>query len=405
MRPVLLMILVLAGSAWAQDGPAGRDELLDPGRAEGGARRTLYRVQMQRSRGEVDDARRTLRDHLAKHPDQDHALLHFHLGQVLAQGDSMAAAAWEFEAAVALEPDLWPAWRNLGEVAYGNADFARAAEAFDEAWRLAPDRDEDLRYYQGVALLQAGRAAAAVDVLADLLEDPDEDAPPEWYRALLAAAVDAGRPDRAGPAMDRLTLLHPDDDEAWLLAAQQAAAAEDYPRAVTALTVTGYLRPLTVDERRRLGDLCLAAGAPARAARHFAAVVDSLGGGTPDDLERLVSALLAADRTGEALDVLDRRLQSSPSARLWRLKGELHYGAGEFAAARAAFAEAADLDPADREYDLLQGYCLVETGDRTAARRHLLRAAEDPRLAPRAREGLAYLDALDRQGEAARAEP
>lgn len=405
MKRLTLLILLLATAAWAQDGPADRDALLDPDRAEGGARRTLYRVQMQRSRGEVEEARRTLREHLKDHPDQDHALLHFHLGQVLAQSDSMAAAAGEFEKAVALEPGLWPAWRNLGEISYGAADYERAAEAFGEAWQLDPGGEDELRYYQGVAYLQAGLAAEATDVLAGLLEDPSADTPFEWYRALLAAAVDADRPERAGPALERLTLLHPDDPEAWLLAGQQASAAQAYASAVAAMTVTGYLRPLTLDEQRRLGDLCLAAGAPARAVRHFEAVVDSFAEATPDDLERLVSAYLAADRTGEALAVLDRRLQASSSARLWRLKGELHYGEAEFAAARTAFAEAAKRDPADREYDLLQGYCLIEMGDHAAAAGHLLKAGEDPRLAGRAREGLAYLGALEEQEKAAGANP
>ena len=252
-------------SALAQDPGGAEADLLDPGRATGSARRTLYKVQVQRSRGENEEARRTLREHLAKHPDSDHALLRYHLGQVLALGDSMAAAADQFEAAVTLEPDLLPAWRNLGEVAYGLAEYDRAARAFGAAWPLDPDRDPRLRYYQGVALLQAGRPAEAVTVLADLVADPGPEAPIDWYQALLAAAVEAENPAAAGPAMNRLTTLRPGDPEAWYLAYQQASAAGDYALAVRNLTVTGFLRPLTLDERRQLGDLSLAAGAPARA--------------------------------------------------------------------------------------------------------------------------------------------
>lgn len=393
MKRLLLIAALAATTALAQEPGSAEADLLDPGRATGSARRTLYKVQMQRSRGENEEARRTLREHLAEHPDDDHALLRYHLGQVLALGDSMAAAADQFEAAVTLEPGLLPAWRNLGEVAYGLAEYDRAARAFGAAWPLDPERDPRLRYYQGVALLQADRPAEAVTVLADLVADPGPEAPVDWYQALLAAAVEAENPAAAGPAMSRLTTLRPGDPEAWYLAYQQASAAGNYAVAVRNLTVTGFLRPLTLDERRQLGDLSLAAGAPARAVMHFTAVVDSLGSEDPADLDRLVSALLEADRAAEAIAVLDRRLDLAPTVQGWRLKGELHYGREEWGAAREAFAAASRLDPAEGELELLQGYCLLEMGDHAAARRHLVRAGEDPALASRAREGLAYLEA------------
>jgi tetratricopeptide (TPR) repeat protein len=399
------ILLLLAATAALAAGPASREALLDPSRASGSARRTLFGVQLLRAEGRWDEARTTLREHLRRNPEQDHALLHFNLGQILAQVDSLDAARAEFARAVELEPDLWPAWRNRAEVAYGLGLHAEAAAAFGRAWELDPAGDVRLRYYQGVALLQAGRAGEATDVLADLLAEPPAEAEIAWYRALVSAAVDAGAPARANPAMTDLITRYPTDPEAWYLAYQQAAAAVDYPRAVRNLTVVGFLRPLTLDERRQLGDLCLAAGVPARAARHFSAVLDSTPRPRADDLDRLITAQLAADRPDEALAVLDRRLAAAPSARFWRLKGELLYGQGSYAGAQEAFAAAAALDPDNREFDLLQGYCLVEMGETGRARGFLRRAAGDPRWASRANEALAYLESLRESEEAAGAGP
>lgn len=399
------ILLFLTATVAFAAGPASREALLDPARASGSARRTLFGVQLLRAEGKVDEARVALRDHLRRNPDRDHALLHFNLGQVLAQLDSLETARGEFARAVELEPDLWPAWLNRAEVAYGLGDYAEAAEAFGRTWDLDPARDVRLRYYQGVALLQAGRSGEATDILAELLKTPPTEAGLEWYRALVSAAVDAGTPERATPAMADLIARSPEDPAAWYLAYQQATAAVDYPRAVRNLTVVGFLRPLTLDEQRQLGDLCLAADVPARAARHFAAVLDSTGGAAAEDLDRLIAAHLAADRSGEALAALERRLATAPSARFWRLKGELLYGQGRYAGAAEAFAAAAALDPQNLEYDLLQGYCLVEMGEMDRARPLLRRAAGDPRWASRAGEALAYLESLQESEEAAGAGP
>lgn len=394
MRYLIILILILSFLV-PQVVVAQDENPLDPSRTSGAVKRVLYKVQLLRNRGETDEARKTLRKHLADHPDQDHALLEFHLGQVLAQQDSMQASVDAFEKAVTLEPDLEPAWRNLGEVSYGLGLYGQAADAFGQAWRLDPESPGELRYFQGVALLQAGRAAESLDVLEGLINVTAGPAELAWYRALISAAVEAGQVDRITSMVEDMTTLYPEVVEAWTLAYQQAGAALDYPRAARNLTVVGYLRPLSRDERIQLGDLCLAAEAPVRAARHYSAVIDSFPEPvTASDLDRLVSAWLAADRPVEALGVLDRRLELAPSARIWRLKGELLYGEEDFQRAREAFAQASALDPDNAELQLLQGYCLIELDRPDEAVRALDAAARDPRYEPRAREALTFLREL-----------
>lgn len=399
---LLLMLVCWSGAAGAADVAPGREELArrqeqlqDTSDAPGRVRRALFAAAARLRREDADGARAELRDHLARHPDQDHHLLRHQLALLLAGSDSLEAARAQLEAAVLLEPDLQPAWRNLGELAYGTGDFAAAADAFERAVALDPADDPALRYYEAAALLQADRPGEALDRMDSLLADHTP-ADLDWHRLLLAAALAAGQAEAVTDRMVELTTDHPDDPEAWLLSAQQAQAAADYPRAVNGLTVAGFLRPLDHDELLLLGDLCRAVDAPARAATHYAAAVALDPQPSAADLDRLVAAHLAAFATADALAALDRRLDLEPTAKAWRLKGEVLYGEERWEASRDALDQAAALDPEDARLDLLRGYCSLELGQLPRARRLLAAALRDGATADRARAALDHLDHLAR---------
>ncbi len=382
---IIVMTLLVATPAVAQKNP------LDLERAPGSVRRGVARALILRQKGELEEARAAL---LRLTASSGHHLAWYHLGGVYVLQDSLTAAADAFAAAVAVEPALQPAWRNLGETSYALGDYTRAAEAFAEAAARDPDGDPELVHFRGVALLQAGRAGEALNVLERLVAD-HPDAPVSWFRNFVAAAVEADQPRRADGAMDVLTTGHPGDPMAWDLAYRQAAATEDHVRAASLLTIRGYLEPLDRAEAVQLGDLCLAIEAPERAVTHYRAALGLSGPpGDGDIRRRLVSAQLSArDREG-ALATLDAVLASAPDAETWRLKGEIHYEQAAFAAALAAFDQAAALAPDDRGLDLLRGYCALELEHLVEARRHFEAAAADPRHGPRAQEVLRHLERM-----------
>jgi tetratricopeptide (TPR) repeat protein len=403
---VLMLLLAWATMAGAAAVAPGRGDLAarqaalqDLDAAPGPVRRALFGAGAHLQRDDTDGARALLRKHLAEHPDRDHHLIRHQLALLLAQADSLDAAAVQLEAAVRLEPDLQPAWRNLGELAYGTGDYARSAEAFGRAVALDPADDPQLRYYEAASLLQAGRPADALARLESLLDDH---APSglDWHRLLLAAALAADRADAVSARMTALTDRWPDDPQAWLLSAGQAQAASDFVRAVRALTVADYLEPLGRSDRMLLGDLCRAVDAPARAAGHYAAAIAMTPDPSPADLDRLVAAHLAAFATDEALAALDRRLALEPAATAWRLKGEVLYAEGRWTAALGALDEAAAMDPDDARVDLLRGFCGLELERTEQARRHLRAALRDESTAARARAALDHLERV-----AARAAP
>ena len=400
IRRVLLLCLLPVIVAAADDPvPAHPDraqlqeELLDLEEAPRQVRRAVGKALIQQNKGDLEGARATLSRLTEPPAPHDHHLVRYYLGGILARQDSLGLALPEFEAAVALEPRFQPGWRILGEVAYGEGEYARAAVAFTQAAELDPWDDPELVYYRGVALLQAEDDAAATTLLVDLLT-AHPDAPLGWYRALVSAAAGAGQPGRASAAMAALTSSRPDEAEAWDLAYEQAAAALDYERAAAMLTIRGHLEPLDQRELIQLGDLLMAVGAPARAARVYEEALAEMSVPDPRELDRLVNAHLGAHDRPAALAAMDRRLAAEPDAQVWQLKGEILFGQGEYADALEAFDWAAALAPSERGLDLLRGYCALELEDTAAARTYFAAAARDARYADRAQEALRHLRSI-----------
>jgi tetratricopeptide (TPR) repeat protein len=152
-----------------------------------------------------------------------------------------------------------------------------------------------------------------------------------------------------------------DDPDAWFLAFQFGAGTGDYRQAAVALTVVGYLRPLTRHERVQLGDLYSVIEAPLVATEYYApAMADSASAG---EVERLASAYIASYNNSAALEVLTRSVREKPTARLWSLLGDLHFMQAQYEDAHRAFEASAALDPEDGRPYLMMGYCALEVGN------------------------------------------
>ena len=390
--------------------PVDTDEMatmMDVSRTPRTVRRSLFAAQAYRDADKLDEAIAVLSKQIADHPGQDHYLIRYQLGYLLAGEGHYAEALPQLEAAVALQPRLYPAWRNLGEAAYEQQDYARAAEAFAQAHALDPDAAPDILYYAAACWLLAERPEQAVPLLRELISGQHGPPQLEWYRGLVSAHLAQEAPARADAAMDSLLARHPADPDAWLLAYQQAAAAGDYREAAVHLTVAGYLRPLTRGEKRQLGDLYAAAGVPIMAARYYAAALaDSSSGPAASDWnqdtrskqqERLAAAYLAAHQPERALAVIENSLAAGPTTRLWSLKGDLHYMREEYEEALAAFGRAVALgDTPDSQGRLLlmMGYCALALDRLDEAAKHLRSATAHPNQAAAARRQLEQIDAL-----------
>ncbi|MGD9546607.1 MAG: tetratricopeptide repeat protein [Candidatus Krumholzibacteriia bacterium] len=395
MAAALLLLVLPAGGSSGQ--VPGRE--VEQARIEAGedlaprAQQILFRARSLLDDGKPAEAAEVLAGWLAGDPARDHALLRYELANArLAQDDETGALA-DLQAAVRLEPRFARAWLRLGETAYGLERYAAAAEGFARGYALTPDPRPEFLHYAGVCDLLAGRPDQAAAALSTLLTDHRAVAEPEWYRALVAAALESADPGQARPFLDHLLADRPSDPASWELAAQEAAARDDYRTAAVLLTVTGYLRPLTPAEWRQLGDLYAVIEVPRQAARCYERALQADGGSAgPDEtaaraeVERLASAWLAAHDLEAARRTLRQAMAGRPTASGWALLGDVDLMDGDFAAASEHFGKAVALDPEFGRGHLMLGYCSLELDRPAEARRHLERALAFPEQATSARD-------------------
>ncbi len=356
------------------------------------ARRALFKAKEQGDGGDVAGAVATLRGVLLKHSGDDHPLARFHLAGHLALSGRPEEALAEYCAAVALAPHYGQAWLKLAETAYELERFGEAGRAFARAFATLDEPDPALLYFGAASHLLDQRPEAAAPLLEELVSGRHGEPRLEWYRALLSASLEMKAPERGQAALDQLLARRAGDPEAWQLAFQFAASRQDYERAAVALTITGYLRPLSPLERLQLGDIYNAVGAPAAATVQYEqALADS---SSTRDFERLASAYIAAHEQQRALHTLRRALEREPTVRLWALLGDLQYMSQQYDEAARAFGQCAALDPAYGRAHLMMGYCDVQLGRNEQALRHLQRAAEFPEQAAAAGDLIKRLDAM-----------
>jgi tetratricopeptide (TPR) repeat protein len=349
MRAAWILVVAAAwcAVAWAQEAPetAARRERqaaieTDAGLSERG-RAVLFRARSRQDEGDWDGAVRAVSAWLAGGAGRAHHLLEFNLGVSQLALDRPDSARVAFARAVELEPAFARGWLRLGEAAYESGRFATAAEAFARAHGLLPDPPDEILHYAGVCRLQAGDAAGACDVLEPLVAR-SADAPLTWYRSLAAAALEAGTPERARRALDRLVSTRGSEPEVWDLAWRVAAAGGDHRDAAVLLKAEGFLASLERRDWEQLGDLFAAAGVPLEAARAWQRALEMAGPGESsrvDDVVRLARAWLAAHRTAEARAVLEQALASrGDDADLLALLGDVLLTAEDTAGASAAYA-------------------------------------------------------------------
>ena len=374
MRITPLILLALLGAIVTAD--ADPSYTSDITALPGSVRRALFEAQDLRDEGEYLAAAEVLENCLAKDADRDHPLLRFHLARALSLADRSADALEHYQAAIAMRPDFEDAWLGLGEVAYDLDRYREAADAFAKGFELAEEKDPRVLHYAAAAYLLAEDAERSLQIATSLVSGRHGEPELDWFRTLLAAALELDRPDRAEAAVERMVELYGEKAEAWELLYQYAAHGGDLRRAAVALTIVGYVRPLTRSELRQLGDLYMAIEIPRQASRFYEeALSDSA---PPVDQERLATAYLAAHESDAALAVLERALRQRSSAQLWSLMGDVRYLREEYEEAYRAFEQTAAADPARGRAYLMMGYCALKMDRPNVAIGHLETAAGFP---------------------------
>ena len=360
-----------AGAGTPPDSEAAR-------RAPVAVQRTLYKAQIYTERNQQDKALSLLQGFVRNHPDQNHCLVEFTMGNILYSQGHVAQALEHFRAAAKLDPEYGPAWVNLGQTAFEQNQYRLAAEALSRGYRTSEPRNPEHRYYSGVAFIMAKDYDQAIATLEPLVATTDTEPRKEWFQSLLHACVAGNRTSRAAEVIDRMLDLYGADPETWRLLYQFEANRGNYRGAAVAMTIYEYLTPLTRGEQILLGDLYININVPEQACKHYEIALAE-GNATPAELERLASAYVAAHKPEKARAALRRGLHQAPTARLWSLLGDLDCMDENYDGALKAFRETARLDPGNGRAHLMMGYCALQLGRTREAVAALRKAAADPR--------------------------
>jgi len=353
----VLLLLALWNSAPAADGTAERriDDVSDVPAA---ARLALFEAQQLRETSYPDQAVDLLLGFLEEYPDQDHFLVRFHLAVSWSRRGDQENAIREYGRAVEMEPLFAQGWLNMGELAYNLGRYGLAASSLTRGYEVSEWKDPNVLFFTSAAYVMDGRPEEAVPLLRELVDDPETETKLEWHRALVMAYLDLDDDENGSRAVRAMLEQYRDDPEAWQIAFQYSASRSDYEKAVVALIITGYLRPLSVDEQMTLGDLFLAVGVPSRAGDLYeGALADS---GTTADLERLASAHVAAYEFDEARVVLGRALEQESTPRLWSLLGDMNFMDKDYEGSMEAYRRSAEADTVSGRAWLMMGYCAIQ---------------------------------------------
>ena len=275
-----------------------------------------------------------LQKYIAQRPDEPYP--HFQLGYAYAGLKRPEEARQEFSRAIALDPKMAAAYRNLGLVLM-DSDASAAANAFLRAAELQPTESRP-RFLAGYCLERAGQFPEAI----------------AQYRAALA--------------------LSPKDYEAHfalgraLLRTKDAAGAEEQFR--EAVTSRGDASPA----RLGLASALLAEKKYEAASDAFAEYLKLNPGDAAAHFDR-ASALLNLNRFEEALAELDRSgaAGATPAEKL-KMRGEILMRQEKWPEAGESLKQAASLSPQDPELAEWIGHVDIELREYPSAVRALQQA-------------------------------
>jgi tetratricopeptide (TPR) repeat protein len=339
-----------------------------------------------------------------------HPEVYFALGTSHLMQKRYKPAMEAYEKGLQRDPGHISSWLNLAQAAYGLEDYPAAARGFAEAYGRSPEPDPEYLYSSAAALLMAedyGFALMAFEKLFARHPDTVQTAWRENYvHALLAenqvrralphirnlAAANTGEKqvqwqeillhqylelDMAREARDlilRLTREAPLRDKWWQALAHVALRDNRYEEALMAMTVVGFLRPLSRQETRLLADLNLQVSIPSKAAPLYAEALTQ--GNDPRLLKNLVRALQQLGRLEEALAAVRQFAPDTRDGELLITEADLLYALERFGEAGKAYRRAANADPkrAGRAW-LMAGYAALQLQDAAAGREALTKAA------------------------------
>gem|GEM_PF-3883754 len=325
--------------------------------------------------------------------------VHMKRAQAYFDAGDFQEARIELLNALEQDPSSSSGYFLLGKALTGMKDYSRAAAAFANANRLAPE-DREVALHFGRFLVAGNAYSMAESVASAWVDKSPGDA--DFLILLSLAKAQGGKTDEAVRLARKAVELVPDSADAWLNMGRVSLMKKDYEGALAAISRVEGLDPSSEEAvflkvsllgaqgrtRDALGELeALAAGNPGRA----------------DIKARLARLYEDMGEKEKALGIYRELAAEEPNASVLYRLGLLQYDAGQRDEALDSWKESAEADP-------------YFPPPRIALARHYLSEKEIPKalktldealeFAPQSREALALRGEVHlSQGDAGRAVP
>ncbi len=331
----------------------------------------------------------------------------------------------QYQAAVRAKPDFAPAWMNLAKCLYDDNQYKAASRAFLKGYETASPKKPETLYFAAVCLLSSDAPQNAIALFERLVRTHPRAVKLEWKEAIVQAYLGQDRPRKALPfieelskkatgakqarwreirlqqylALDmekkalryvkRLIRLYPTEPRWWKGLAHLHLNADRRRQALVALTVKGFLAPLTDREIKLAADLSMALDIPIQAARLYEKMLGRKM--TADGLIKIARACLRLHQPETALQWLNRHKDVKANPKAMLLKGEILYEMEKFDQALELFTAAAQEQKQSGYAWLMAGYAAWGMQDADQARHAFEQAAKYPRQRKAAQKGLSLI--------------
>jgi tetratricopeptide (TPR) repeat protein len=404
---IIFVVFIAAVLAVAINLPAARAAGAPDGDPPLAVRRVLADVGPLMERKAYDQAVARL-EAFRSEVDGRHPMVGFVLGSAYLLQNDFERAKGILRPLVAERP-AWPdAWLNLAKACYETGDYGAAADCFAAAYEHSAEKDPQHLYFCATARMLAKQNTGAVAAFERLFQAHPGQVKAQWKEHYVHALLAVDQPRRALPLVKELAriangearvrwqelTLHlclqagmnaearamaldltreePTTARWWKALAHVELSAGRHAEALAALTVYGYLQPLTEAEQQLWADLNLQLDIPGRAAPVYDRLLQHKN--DPKLIEKLISAYRQEGRYDESLALLDRNGADDPAKGM--LRADLLYSARRFTEAAEAYRRAAlkNKDAAGQAW-LMAGYAAWQDNDLETSRQAFRRAS------------------------------
>ena len=283
----------------------------------------------------MEDAERVLARYF-KRNGKKHPIGYELYGYLLMHQENPRKAATILEEGVRYYPKNASLAQNLGAAHGRNQNHERAAELFETAHALTPEKPSRLLYTAAVFRYRARQFDKAGALLSSLLEKPDPE--PIWFILKGMCDLEGKRFEEAKDGLQKGVSLFPDHARMWRMLGIAFHRLEEWNLAIAACEIAQRLKAPTPSESRQLASMYASIGAPHLAKKKVAAA--SLDDETLFD--HLAYGLGRAGNASEAITAMDLALERKTTPKRLFRKARLLERAGRVQDAKAIYRKLAE---------------------------------------------------------------